>query len=82
MKSLNDIEKIGHFNEEFGKFHYYIEEHHEEYPIEFIDNSVVITNNNMKIDYFRDIGEPSRDIVTYTNKNIKKMKRNDDDYDI
>ena len=36
-------------------------------------------NNNLAIDYFRDIGIPSRDIVKYTIKNYNKMKSKDDE---
>jgi hypothetical protein len=79
LKSLRQIERIGDFNEEFGKFNYYIERPEEEYSIDFIDSSMVITNSSFKIDYFRDIGEPSRDIMNYTIRNCNTMKRKDDE---
>jgi hypothetical protein len=47
-----------------------------------VDNSVVITNNSIKIDYFRDIGQPARNIMNYTIKNNQKMRREDDDFEV
>jgi len=39
-------------------------------------------SNNLAIDYFRDIGMPSRDIANYTIKNYNKMKAKDDEDEI
>lgn len=47
-----------------------------------MDNSVVITNSSIKIDYFRDIGQPARNLMNYTIKNNQKMRREDDDAEV
>jgi len=75
LKGLRDIDKIGTFSEEFSKFNYYIEPHSDNYHIDFVDNSVVATNSGLKIDYFRDIGQPARNIMKYTIKHNQKMRR-------
>jgi hypothetical protein len=44
-----------------------------------VDNSIVRGNNTLTIDYFRDIGTPSRRILEYTISKEKKMKNREDD---
>ena len=39
-------------------------------------------SNNLTLDYFRDIGMPSRDIAGYTAKNYNKMKAKEEEEEI
>jgi hypothetical protein len=47
-----------------------------------VDNSIVRGNNTLAIDYFRDIGTPSRRLLDYTIAKEKRMRREDDEGDL
>lgn len=65
---------MGEFNEEFGRFSYYVESQPEKTDIEYVDNSIVRGNNTLTIDYFRDIGTPSRRLLEHITQKESKMK--------